>query len=307
MENKIKKGISTFLALAVVASTCTFTAFSASAANVKLGDVNLNGSVELEDAVLLQKHLAGAYPFDENATKAADIDKSGKVALEDAVLLQKHLAGSYPLEEVESISLNKTSLTLNTGETFTLIKTITPSGVADNSNWSSSNTAVATVDGSGKVTAKSAGTAVITVTTSNGKKASCTVNVKAVDKYKAYVDQVIAIVNSERAKEGLQPLAKNDTLCEAAQVRSKEIVTRFEHTRPDGSSCFTILDEFNISWRSVGENIAYGQSTPERVMNSWMNSPGHRANILTADFNQIGVGCYESGGRLYWTQIFIKA
>lgn len=301
MKNKIKKGISTFLALTVVAGTCTCAAFSASAANVKLGDVNLNGSVELEDAVLLQKHLAGAYPLDENAAKAANIDKSGEVSLEDAVLLQKHLAGCYSLEEVESISLNKTSITLNEGETYTLVKTVTPSDAVDNSTWKSSDTSVATVDNIGKVTAKSAGTAVITVTTSNGKTASCTVNVKAVDTYKAYVDQVITLVNAERAKEGLQPLAKNDTLCEAAQVRSEELVTKFSHTRPDGSDCFTILNDFNVSYWSAGENIAYGQSTPEIVMDDWMNSTGHRANILASDYNQIGVGCYKNGRTLYWT------
>lgn len=306
MKNKMKKGIAAFLTLAVAASNFAFAVSSAGAADVKLGDVNLDGEVELEDAVLLQKNLAGFYILDASATKAADIDKNGDVELEDAVLLQKNLAGFYSLEQVESVSLNKTSLTLNAGDTYTLVKTITPAGANDNSTWKSDNEFVATVDSVGKVTAKAKGTATITVTTANGKTASCVVTVNAVDKYEAYVNQVINIVNEERAKVGLQPLAKNDTLCEAAEVRAKEIVTKFDHTRPDGSSCFTVLGEFNINYWYVGENIAKGQSSPEAVMNSWMNSSGHKENILTERYNNIGVGCYESGGTLHWVQLFIQ-
>lgn len=114
-------------------------------------------------------------------------------------------------------------------------------------------------------------------------------------------EQVAALVNEERAKAGLSPLALDPELSANAMVRAQEIIEKFDHTRPDGSSFSTAI---TIPWRTVGENIAYGQSSPEAVMNAWMNSSGHRANILQANFSKIGVGVVESGGRLYWVQLF---
>lgn len=116
-------------------------------------------------------------------------------------------------------------------------------------------------------------------------------------------EQVLSIVNSERAKYGLSPLTYDSTLARAADIRAVEIRTLFSHTRPDGTSCFTVLDEVGYSYRSAGENIAYGQSTAEEVMTAWMNSEGHRANIL-GDYTFIGIGVYESGGTIYWSQLF---
>lgn len=115
------------------------------------------------------------------------------------------------------------------------------------------------------------------------------------------VEQVAALVNEERAKAGLSLLTLDPELSANAMVRAQEIIEKFDHTRPDGSSFSTAI---TIPWRTVGENIAYGQSSPEAVMNAWMNSSGHRANILQANFSKIGVGVVESGGRLYWVQLF---
>jgi len=119
-----------------------------------------------------------------------------------------------------------------------------------------------------------------------------------------YISEVIRLVNVERAKEGLSALSTNSTIQAAAQVRAQEIVTSFAHTRPDGSSCFTALDQGGVSYSGAGENIAYGQPTPAAVVDAWMNSPGHRANIMNASFTTIGVGCYNSGGTYYWSQFF---
>ena len=118
--------------------------------------------------------------------------------------------------------------------------------------------------------------------------------------------QVYEIVNEERSKKNRDELEWDEDLAACAQERAEEIVEKFSHTRPDGSSCFTILKENDISYRSAGENIAYGQSDPEDVMNSWMNSSGHRANILNSNFERIGVGCYQDGYTLYWVQLFTK-
>lgn len=117
--------------------------------------------------------------------------------------------------------------------------------------------------------------------------------------------QVVALVNEERAAAGLNPLTINESAMSAALVRAKEIRQSFSHTRPDGSSFSTALKEQGVSYRGSGENIAYGQRSPETVMKAWMNSSGHRANILNAKYTSIGVGCYEQNGTLYWTQLFI--
>lgn len=122
----------------------------------------------------------------------------------------------------------------------------------------------------------------------------------------AYADEVIQLVNIERANAGLSPLAKNVSACQAANIRAVETVTIFEHIRPDGRSCFSVLEETGISYTSCGENIAMGQRTPEEVVRAWMNSPGHRANILQEGFEEIGVGIAEVDGTLYWVQLFIR-
>ncbi len=115
--------------------------------------------------------------------------------------------------------------------------------------------------------------------------------------------KVLNIVNSERAKYGLDFLTYDSTISRAAGIRAMEIKSLFSHTRPDGRSCFTALDEAGYSYRKAGENIAYGQNSPEEVMTAWMNSEGHRANIL-GDYDYIGIGVYESGGVIYWSQFF---
>ena len=116
---------------------------------------------------------------------------------------------------------------------------------------------------------------------------------------------VASLVNAARQDAGLSELELDADLCAAAQARAQEIAQSFSHTRPDGSSCFTILEEFGISYRAAGENIAMGQRTPEEVMDGWMNSSGHRANILNGTFTSIGVGYYVDGaGAAHWVQIF---
>ena len=118
-------------------------------------------------------------------------------------------------------------------------------------------------------------------------------------------EAVASLVNAARRDAGLSELELDADLCAAAQARAQEIAQSFSHTRPDGSSCFTILEEFGISYRAAGENIAMGQRTPEEVMDGWMNSSGHRANILNGTFTSIGVGYYVDGaGAAHWVQIF---
>ncbi|SCI03598.1 uncharacterized protein%2C YkwD family [uncultured Clostridium sp.] len=123
----------------------------------------------------------------------------------------------------------------------------------------------------------------------------------------AFANQVVKLVNEERAKAGLSPLSVNSKAANAAQTRAREIEKSFSHTRPDGSSFNTALTEAGVSFRGAGENIAYGQTTPQQVMEGWMNSSGHRANILNANYTSIGVGHYKNGAGVdYWAQLFIQ-
>ena len=117
----------------------------------------------------------------------------------------------------------------------------------------------------------------------------------------AFAQRVIELVNEERAQYGLSPLSADSALMNSAGIRAKELVTLFSHTRPDGSSYRTLMPSGLMTW---GENVAMGQRSPESVMESWMNSQGHRENILSDDFSLIGVGCYSDGSTLYWVQNF---
>lgn len=121
----------------------------------------------------------------------------------------------------------------------------------------------------------------------------------------SYAEQVVALVNAERAKVGVGALTLDKEIETVALVRAQEIETSFSHTRPDGRSFSTALTDAGITFHGAGENIAWGQRSPEEVVNAWMNSEGHRANILNAKFTKIGVGYYRnSAGRNYWTQLF---
>ena len=120
----------------------------------------------------------------------------------------------------------------------------------------------------------------------------------------SFAEQVVELVNAERAKVNLPALTMTTKLNEAALVRAKETVQSFSHTRPNGSSFSTVLKENGISFQGAGENIAWGQRTSEQVVNAWMNSEGHRANILNQGYTSIGVGYYLNGATPYWAQLF---
>lgn len=118
-------------------------------------------------------------------------------------------------------------------------------------------------------------------------------------------EQVVALCNQERAKQGLKPLSINWELSRVARYKSQDMANNnyFSHTSPTYGSPFDMLKKFNIKYSSAGENIAKGQKTAQAVVNAWMASEGHRKNILNGSFTQIGVG-YVSTGSL-WTQMFI--
>ncbi|MEV0694226.1 CAP domain-containing protein [Streptomyces sp. NPDC050388] len=118
------------------------------------------------------------------------------------------------------------------------------------------------------------------------------------------VAEVVELVNAERGKAGCSPVTVNATLTEAAQNHSEDMATsrNMSHTGSDGSSPADRITRAGYNWRTYGENVAYGYSTPEQVMAGWMSSPGHKKNILNCSFEEIGVGLAQPGS--YWTQNF---
>ena len=121
----------------------------------------------------------------------------------------------------------------------------------------------------------------------------------------SFEQEVIRLVNEIRIENGLRPLTYDWELSRVARYKSQDMKDNkyFSHTSPVYGSPFQMMKSFGISYRSAGENIAKGYATPEAVVEGWMNSPGHRANILNSSFTHIGVG-YVAEGR-YWTQMFI--
>ena len=121
----------------------------------------------------------------------------------------------------------------------------------------------------------------------------------------SFEQEVIRLVNEIRAENGLKALTYDWELSRVARYKSQDMKDNkyFSHTSPVYGTPFQMIKNFGISYRSAGENNAKGYSTPQAVVNSWMNSSGHRANILNANYTHIGVG-YVAGGN-YWTQMFI--
>jgi len=135
------------------------------------------------------------------------------------------------------------------------------------------------------------------------------INIPSIDDVKTLEQQVVDLVNRQRANYGLPLLKANWELSRVARYKSQDMIQKgyFAHQSPTYGSPFNMMESFGIRFTAAGENIAYGQRTPQEVMNDWMNSTGHRNNILSRVYNQISVGVAKaSNGTYYWTQMFIK-
>lgn len=126
----------------------------------------------------------------------------------------------------------------------------------------------------------------------------------------AYEKKVLELVNNERTDRGISPLKLSDSLSEVAHAKARDMATNgyFSHTSPTYGSPFDMMNQFDISYRAAAENIAAGQRSPEAVVESWMNSSGHRKNILNDEYTHLGNGYVEGGGKYgtYWAQMFIS-
>lgn len=128
----------------------------------------------------------------------------------------------------------------------------------------------------------------------------CSLSVGAAENYYSYCDDMLEAINKVRAQNGLSPVKLNISLCDAANVRAVEIKTKFDHVRPNGTDCNTAVDALNLSYTYINENIALGQLSVNEVMNDWLNSSGHRSNILEPSVNEVGIGISGTA----WVQMF---
>ncbi len=284
------------------------------------GDVSGNGEIDLYDAIIIAKYGMGMISFTQDQLEAADYNGDGIINLYDVIGIAVHLleTGNFTTGWVtengkkyyyNSAGLKSTGLLTINGSIYYF-----GTDGAMRTGWQ-------TV-GSNKYYFSSSGAALTGWQTLSseqyyfGNDGIMRTGTQIIDGAKYYFDdngvyipklaeqslaeEVLDLVNQERSKYGVAPLTLNQTMNAAAHERATEIYTLFSHTRPDNTSCFTIFDEYGLSWSYVAENIAYGVSTPEEVMDLWMNSSGHRANILSADVTELGVGYYDS----HWVQIF---
>lgn len=129
-------------------------------------------------------------------------------------------------------------------------------------------------------------------------------NIQSENTYTDLINEVYEITNNYRSLVGVPSLTLDSSLVEAASIRAKEISDSFSHTRPNGSSCFTVLSELGISYGTAGENIAAGYSSSQSVMEGWRSSSGHYQNIISSKFKKIGIGVNIINNQYYWVQIF---
>lgn len=129
-------------------------------------------------------------------------------------------------------------------------------------------------------------------------------DVQSENAYTDLINEAYVITNNYRSLAGVSPLTLDSSLVEAASIRAKELSNSFSHTRPSGSSCFTVLSEYGISYGTAGENIAAGYSSSQSVMEGWRSSSGHYQNIISSKFKKIGIGVNIVNNQYYWVQIF---
>ena len=204
---------------------------------------------------------------------------------------------------MRSIVLNKQAALLVVGKTAKLkVVSYLPKNATSSkkAKWASSDKSIATVNAKGVVKAKCEGSATI-VCTMGGAQAYCVVTVLPRAGY--YETEVLRLVNLERTKAGVAPLAFGVVPQRVAALRAKELPLRFSHTRPNGSSCFTAFPSGH-RWTARGENIAANYRTPAAVMEAWMGNSSHRNTILNPNYKLLGVAICEKGSKYFWVQVF---
>lgn len=305
-SNLLKKTTGIIICMAIIYSILTL---------VELKEVNAAVKITPKKKTLivgqsLKINIKGnnkKVTWSSSRKKVATVSKKGRVkAIKKGTATIKAKVGSKVLKckiKVESPVLSKKQIWTLPGETEKVLL----KGNSQDVVWESNNESVATVD-DGTITTVSEGKA--TIYARVGKKTyKCSVYVSdsSMKETIKNIQGVVGRTNEIRAEHGLKPLEIEYNLCMAAMERCKDITEKFSHERPDGTSCFTVLKKYGYKVFSFrGENIAYGYTTPEKVMDGWMVSEGHKDRILDSNYEKTGVGYYfdETTETCYWVQIF---
>ena len=279
----MRKFLATLLT-GVIAASSVATAGAANSDSFIYGDVNNDKKVSMVDAVLIMRNTLGLNDLSADAAVRADVDGDGSVTIKDSINVLRYICGILDTFPVEEGPAQKPT------EAPTAAPTEKPT---------QKPTEAPTAEPTEKPTQKP------TEAPAELPTNSCNSIYDADTEKDCYTlsYKVFEIVNQERIKAGVKPLKFNNDMYKAAMVRAKECDESFSHDRPNGTSCFTALKEAGVKYFSAGENIAMGYRTPADVMKGWMDSEGHRNNILNPNFTDFACGVYKSG---YWSQFFCK-
>lgn len=308
----------------------TMIAFAApvNAANPKLGDVNFDDTVNVLDAIALYGHFSGTGTLSAAAVAAGDTNEDGVVNMLDAIALYNAVAGSgaaipeygnyFYNAEIDS-RVTESAITLllkevrwangNLVATCYIVNTFAAEvdginirrirlydefgTVAADGNFADQNftlEANSYMEHTFTFTGNAVGTVGTDLTYLNCQY----------EYTPGFEEQVAILVNIEREAAGLAPLIRDTEHQSLADTRAAEAVEYFSHTRPDGTKWYTVFDGSGINYSTIGENLASGHRTPAAVMEGWMNSDGHRANILNAKYTHIIIGFNSNR----WVQLF---
>ncbi|PKM69549.1 MAG: hypothetical protein CVU94_03365 [Firmicutes bacterium HGW-Firmicutes-19] len=264
------------------------------------------------------KEFSNKVTFFSSDATIASIDSEGmiKALMPGKVTIKAQVEGSsasfvlevlkknelIKLQSLEIVSAS-TTMEIATAQQLTVKKS--PADANETIEFISSDSSILAVSSSGKITAKAVGSATVTVrNSSNSVTSSVTIRVVNTLEIERLIKEVFRLTNKERVNAGLPALTYSDTLQKGAMIRAEEIIQSFSHTRPDGSKFYTVFNGA-YPYRMIGENLAAGFTSASSVVEGWMNSEGHRANILKDGYTQIGIGVKkDKDGRIYWVQIF---
>ncbi len=235
------------------------------------GDIDGNGKIDIIDATAVQRFIAKMISMDIDSVSSADVDGDGKVSVMDCTSIQQYVAkviGCFPCQKGTSAEPTEATYNVNTDS---MLKPAPSQGDTTAPN----------------VTETQPPTVVETQEPTVDKEQYC----------RQLEEEILRLVNVEREKEGLEPVAFAEDYYDCALVRVNECRCKetFSHTRPDGRKWSTVFDDLSApKYWQAGENIALNFQTAEEVVEAWMNSPGHRANILHAEFDYLAVGVAET-------------
>ena len=295
----MRKFLATLLT-GVIAASSVATAGAANSDSFIYGDVNNDKKVSMVDAVLIMRNTLGLNELSDDAAVRADVDGDGSVTIKDSINVLRYICGildTFPVEEGPTQKPTEAP-TAEPTERPTPKPTEAPTA-APTEKPAQKPTEAPTAAPTEKPAQKP--TEAPTELPTN----SCNSIYDADTEKDCYTlsYKVFEIVNQERIKAGVKPLKFNNDMYKAAMVRAKECDESFSHDRPNKTSCFTALKEAGVKYLFAGENIAMGYRTPADVMKGWMDSEGHRNNILNPNFTDFACGVYKSG---YWSQFFCK-